>query len=171
MMMGMGMMGMPPGLMGMGPAGMGPGMMGGPPRPGMMGPPMPPGGVLSPPIPYPSEQRPSPVCSGGFSCTAPAKIMEYRNHYRTGAVSYYRAPYTVKQPESHAARCRATPATWSATWRHPTQCAGPPQQPTKPSSCKACRYHIATRIAVAPSRPCSPQVQTCLEKRAALSSL
>ncbi len=52
MMMGMGLMGMPPGMMGMGPAGMGPGMMGGPPRPGMMGPPMPPGGVLSPPSPH-----------------------------------------------------------------------------------------------------------------------
>ncbi len=43
MMMGMGMMGMPPGMMGMGP---GPGMMGGPAGPGMgpgmMGPPMPP---------------------------------------------------------------------------------------------------------------------------------
>ena len=42
-MMGMGMMGMPPGMMGMGPA---PGMMGGPAGPGMgpgmMGPPMPP---------------------------------------------------------------------------------------------------------------------------------
>ena len=74
MMMGMGMMGMPPGMMGMGPVGMGPGMMGGPPRPGMMGPPMPPGGVLSPPIPHPSEQRPSAVCSGGgYFSTAPAR--------------------------------------------------------------------------------------------------
>lgn len=57
MMMGMGMMGMPPHLMGMGP-----GMMGAPPRPGIMGPPMPPGGAL-----LTTCRTPSAACSRPLS--------------------------------------------------------------------------------------------------------
>ncbi len=78
-MMGMGMMGMPPGMMGMGPGGMGPGMMGGPSRPGMMGPPMPPGGKFSPPSPH-LVAVPLCICSVGCLFTLPASVLKYHSH-------------------------------------------------------------------------------------------